>query len=126
MTRKPDDTLAALPPWDAAPFFQTPKETNFPLAANGDLLAPADPNRIGIIFASSGMTTAYVTTRAPGMAIWGVPIANNFPALTLLFRDWGSLVQQAFYCSLSFGNANITVIEVRLKEWPRSKAKPRV
>lgn len=114
------DALAALPPWDAAGFFQQVTEVNFPTAANGDQLCAADPNRVALVFGTTAMSGSYVSLVKGGMAIKGMQISTSLPPLVLLFKDVGPLVQQAFFLSTAFGTANVSVYAIALYRWPKA------
>lgn len=119
MTQAVRDALDALPPWEAAEYFQDTKETVVGLNATPTLLVAADPMRVGLIFANGNAGVVLISTDASLPINKGFPCSSAVPPIILLFRDVGPLCQQAWYGPSSAG-LSITVWEIRLTRWPRA------
>lgn len=107
-----------LSPWDAMPWFETPRTTIVATAGTTwTKLCGRDPRRVALII---GPTTAGVTISvatadlSPGSA--GLVISTNTP-LTLSWGADGALVQAEWWGVLA-GMASAAVIELLLRDWP--------
>lgn len=115
------DALDALPPWDAAAYFQTPTETDVTLPGGvATQLCAADPNRVVLMFSTTGFGGIPVSTKRHTDANGGIQVGANFLPLVLRFEEVGPLCQQAWY-AWSPGAGLITVFEVKLYQWPEPK-----
>ena len=117
-TRDPVDRMA---PWDAAPYFQTPKESLVSLPGNAPTpVCAADPNRVALVFNSAGLGAANFSTNPGVGTTQGVSTGGTLAPVKLLFCEVGPLVQMAWYAN-STQATSVTVFEVTLAKWPAVK-----
>lgn len=97
----------------------TAKETQFSLSSGPapTQILQANPLRWGFIVGvaeSAGPTSVFfgLTTYQNIQISSGLLITNAMPPQQFTFRDWGTLVQQAWYASCTTGNFGIVVIEL--------------
>jgi len=113
----PIDQLDALPPWDAATYFQTITEGSFkiPLAGFGQLVA-GDPNRVAlIVHAIAGGCTMSLAGKTP--ATGGLVISSSLPPQILLFSETGPLCQQTWFV-VGAANQVVTYYAIALRTYP--------
>jgi hypothetical protein len=111
----PPRTMA---PWDENAYFQAIQETFFTGVAGTHQLAQADPMRVALIFSLNTGATALITTQPGNVTFAGILLNSTQSTLVITQRDFGNLCQSDWWTALGPG-INITVIEVRLREWPQ-------
>jgi hypothetical protein len=116
------DPFDVLAPWDAAAWFQTTTQTLINTATVPTRIVRADPQRIGLIIASTVTNIVAVGVNPNAKTtpvVEGMPVSSSTPPLVILFRDVGPMVQMEWWATTSLGSVQLTVWEIRLKEWPR-------
>lgn len=114
------DALDSLPPWEAIPYFELPRETAVALTANvSKQIVGANPQRVALIMAAQGVSAVIVSTKNPASAASGIQLLGSLPPVQLLFQETGPLCQQAWFGFTTF-DQSVTVYEVVLSKWPRA------
>lgn len=97
-------------------------ENYFPLTNTVTQLTQSNPLRWGLLFGSKVNDTVYAVTTNPNLATSvgadtavGLPVNVGSPIM-LSYRDWGALVQQAWYATGVYTNVAAWVIEVLLQQ----------
>ena len=112
------EDFSTMAPWDASQYFQASKETFVDSTLGGPgLIVGADPMRVALLFGTTSNGIVNVSTNPQCQVGQGLGVSSSVP-LILTHADVGALVQQAWYYP-QMTSSKITVIEVRLKEWPR-------
>lgn len=119
----PQDILAALPPWDAARWFQPVTETLFSGALVQQQILTGDPMRVAIGFSAFGQNAYYVSIHGGQVTGQGVAVSAQFQPAWLWFADAGPLIQQAWYATGGGVGTNLTVYTVSLRAWPERSAR---
>lgn len=86
-------------------------------AASGQLVVVANPLRFGLVMGITGQNISgntFVTTLQYAAAGTGIILNSSCPSLWLSYREYGALVQQAWYAQTSTIGAIIEVIEILL------------
>lgn len=111
--------IGNLAPWDAMPYFFTPTMTTYTLGTGALLIAPANPNRVGLIISTvDGSANCWVGPSPLVATNNGVPINQTQPPLMLTHRDFGPLTQVEWYAAASVMGIHVCVIELVLAKLP--------
>lgn len=111
--------LGTLAPWDANVYFRIPVMTTFSLVAGANLIAPANPNRVGLIISTvDGSANCWVGPTPQVTTSNGIPINQTQPPLQIIHRDFGSLVAVEWYAVSSVLSVHVCVVEVVLDKLP--------
>jgi len=107
-----------MPPWIEADFFNAPNVilTVLTGGSSGQQVAPANPNRVGLILTSG--QAAWVSPSSTVGPNQGIATSSSLAALKLTQASWGNLVSAAWYGASTIGTS-VVAIEVILREWPR-------
>lgn len=105
-------------PWEEITYFDNPKVSFFGNTAGGEwvLIAPANPQRVALIMSTTGTSCLSPDDTLPFAG--GIPLNAYSPYITITEAQFGSLCTSAWY-SYSTELANLTVIEVILREMPQ-------
>jgi hypothetical protein len=113
-------------PWDELQYFDLPVVQQYTNATDSKTpIALADPQRIWISFTqgtASGQTNVSIL---PSNAAAGWPVSTSGTALIFRARDDPVITQGVWYATIGVG-VTLTVVSIRLREWPRSNAVQRV
>lgn len=113
------DPLDSLPPWEATPYFESPRENKVSVSAGATAqVVPGNPNRVGLIMVGTGISTATVSLLANTDGTSGFNLSSTLVPIMLLYSEVGPLCQQAWYCKAA-GNITMTYYEITLARWPR-------
>lgn len=113
-------------PWDELQYFDLPVVQVFTSSTdNKTPIAVADPQRVYLLFATGSGGGTVVIAPLPGVGIAGIGLSPNSVPVVFRARDDPVLTQGAWYAAIGVG-PSLTVIQVRLREWPRSNAVQRV
>jgi hypothetical protein len=119
--------MDGLAPWDEASYFDTPQTTIVNIAtASSSQLVGADPNRVSLIVSVStaGGQQAILPGKAPTGSTAGIQVSNTFPFM-ITFRDYGPLVQQAWFgFNQNPTPINFVVVTQALLKWPAGMPPP--
>jgi hypothetical protein len=108
-------------PWNENVYFQTPRETLLGPSsfATGSPLVPGDLYRVALIISNQQGGPAYISTLTqtiggvgPGLGVF----VNQVPVI-ITQADFGNLCQVEWFIT-SAVNVVVSVIEVRLRDWP--------
>lgn len=112
--------LGNLKPWDANTYFDIPTMITYTLAAGANLIAPANPNRVGLIISTvDGSANCWVGPSPSVSTSNGIPINQTQPPLMITHRDFGPLVAVEWFGVSSVLNVHICVVEVILARLPQ-------
>lgn len=110
-----------LPPWEEMRWFEEPKTTLVTNSGSGVIqLVETNPRRVAMLVGASG--TVYI---APSQSInpaggEGLLIQPGQGPIYITQKAHGNLCQVQWFVSQVFGTVVVTVIEVILRDWPRS------
>jgi len=109
---------ASMPPWDENSYFFLPKETGFTISTTAQSVAPADPNRVAILFSAAGPNNIFLSTKSDIAANNGIQLVSGVLPLLIEQEKVGPLcAAEWFAVSLAAGGV-LTVVETILREWP--------
>jgi hypothetical protein len=109
---------AAMPPWEAYKWFDSPRENEFTGLVTGDLIAPHDVRRVVLIVSVQQTSDSARITTKPGVASGrGVLITGGQGPWILTHQSHGLLTQVDWFVA-SAPLSGLCVIEVLLRAWP--------
>ncbi len=109
-----------LSPWDALPYFETPREQSTSFGIGTFSVIPANVQRVSLVISNSGPGPVVLHLDPNFAAGSGVPLAVG-QTLQFNHHDDGPLVQiEWFATSAALGNT-VTYLEVVLSKWPQTK-----
>lgn len=110
-------------PWDALPWFDFPVASNPVTVSPNVKLCLFDPMRVILILANPAGTTGIVVSPDSTMtSSVGMPLTPQFGPLILTQEQYGVLTAVEWFGASSVIGATISVIEVRLRDYPKGKA----
>lgn len=111
------DALAALPPWEAAPYFQPPLMLEVTLSGAATVAVLGDPQTVALVFSLATGSQAWLGLTAAIAQQRGITLVTTNPTWSITYQDYGPLVQQTWYVNGALG-AVVTVAVVKLARWP--------
>jgi hypothetical protein len=109
---------AAMPPWEAFKWFDSPRESEFTGLVTGDLIAPHDVRRVVLIVSVQQTSDSARITTKPGVESGrGVLLTGNQGPWILTHQSHGLLTQVDWFVA-SAPLSGLCVIEVLLRAWP--------
>lgn len=112
-------TMASyLSPWDALPYFETPRELSFTFGPGMFLAIPRNVQRVSIVISNAGPGTFILHLDPNAIAGSGIILLNG-QNIRFNHHDDGPLTQVEWWVgSAALGNT-ISWFEVVLSKWPQ-------
>jgi hypothetical protein len=110
-------------PWDELRYFDLPVETLHSAPGNSTTIVNADTRRVVLVVSNNGAATVTMSVALSPAMRQGISLTVSIPVVWLTAREHPWLCQSAWTLTSGGGaGANITVLEVFLREWPSKSA----